>query len=125
MGATAFTIQNAGHAGLNPVTQSSALAGFTHTSPCGAGVGLVLINGAASTVNVDMRVRSDATVDGLAVATPAGAAAPARRVTLPATSGAITIIPLVASVYADPVTGLATFDIAAGTVSGFVTTISQ
>jgi hypothetical protein len=125
MAATAFTVQNAGHAGLNPVTQSSALGGFTHTAPCGAGLGLLLINGAASTVNVDVRVRSDASVDGLPAATPAGAAAPARRVTLPATIGAITIIPLVQSVYGDPVTGLATIDIAAGTVSGAVVSISQ
>ncbi len=125
MAATAFTTQVAGHAGLNPAVQSAALGGFTHTAPCGAGIGLMLVNGAASTVNVDVRVRSDATVDGLPAATPAGAAAPARRITLPATVGAITVIPLPAAVYADPVTGLATIDIAAGTVSGAVVAISQ
>ena len=47
-----------------------------------------------------------------------------RTVTLPATTGAVTIIPLVASVYGDPTTGLCTFDVAAGTVSGFVTYIT-
>jgi hypothetical protein len=117
MSATAFTIQNAGHAGLNPVTQTAALATFTHTAPCGAGVGLMLINGAASTVAITMRVPAATTFDGLVISN--------RTVTLPATIGAITIIPLVASTYADPVTGLATFDVAAGTVSGAVVSISQ
>jgi hypothetical protein len=84
----------------------------------------MLVNGAASTVNVDMLTASSAGVDGLAVATPAGATGPARRVILPATIGAITFIPLVASVYGDPVTGLATFNVAAGTVSGAVIAIS-
>jgi hypothetical protein len=125
LAATAFTLQTAPHAGLNPVPPSAGLAGFTHTAPCGAGIGLMLINGAASTVNVDLHVRSDASIDGLPAATPAGATAPSRRVTLPATSGAITIIPLVAATYADPVTGLCTFDVAAGTVSGAVVAISQ
>ena len=117
MSATAFTIQSAPHAGLNPVTQTAALATFTHTAPCGAGVGLVLINGAASTVLITLHVPAATTFDGLAI--------PSRLVTLPATIGAITIIPLVAATYADPVTGLCTFDVAAGTVSGFVTSISQ
>lgn len=125
MAATAFTLQTAAHAGLNPATQTAGLATFTHTAPCGAGVGLMLVNGAASTVNVDLHVRSDASIDGLPAATPAGATAPSRRVTLPATIGAITVIPLVAATYGDPVTGLCTFDVAAGTVSGAVVSISQ
>ncbi|HVB27376.1 MAG TPA: hypothetical protein VNE21_05640 [Mycobacteriales bacterium] len=117
MAATVFTLQTAGHAGLNPVTQFASLGGFTHTAPCGAGIGLVLINGAASTVLVTLHVPAATTFDGLAI--------PSRLVTLPATIGAVTIIPLVASTYGDPVTGLCTFDVAAGTVSGFVTNISQ
>ena len=44
--------------------------------------------------------------------------------TLPATIGAITIIPLVPLTYGDPVTGLCTFDVAAGTVSAAVIAIS-
>jgi hypothetical protein len=117
MSATAFTTQVAPHAGLNPVTQTAGLATFTHTAPCGAGIGLMLINGAASTVAITMRVPAATTFDGLVI--------PNRTVTLPATVGAITIIPLVASVYADPVTQLAPFDVAAGTVSGAVIAISQ
>jgi hypothetical protein len=122
----ALTSQVAGHAGLNPVTLTAGLGGVTgNTAPCGSGLGLMLINGAAATCNIDVHTASSAGVDGLAVATPAGAAAPSRRVTLPATIGAVTIIPLVASVYADPVTALATFDVAAGTVSGAVVGISS
>jgi hypothetical protein len=117
LAATAFTIQSAPHAGLNPVTLTTALATFTHTAPCGAGVGLMLVNGAASTVAITMRVPAATTFDGLVI--------PNRTITLPATVGATTIIPLVAATYADPVTQLATFDVAAGTVSGAVISISQ
>ena len=113
----ALTSQVAAHAGLNPVTQTSGLGGVTgNTAPCGAGLGLMLINGAASTVLVTMHVPAATTFDGLAI--------PNRTVTLPATVGAITIIPLVALTYGDPVTGLCTFDVAAGTVSGAVIAIS-
>jgi hypothetical protein len=114
----ALTSQVAGHAGLNPVSQTSALGNTTgNTAPCGSGLGLMLINGAASTVLITMHVPAATTFDGLAIAN--------RTVTLPATIGAITIIPLVASVYADPVTGLCTFDVATGTVSGAVVGISS
>jgi hypothetical protein len=117
----ALTVQSAPHAGLNPVTMTTGLGGTTgNTAPCGNGIALMLVNGAASTVNVDVLVPAATTLDGLAVATPAGAAGPARRVTLPATIGAITIIPLVPATYGDPVTGLATFNVAAGTVSAAV-----
>jgi hypothetical protein len=37
----------------------------------------------------------------------------------------VSFIPLVATTYADPVTGLCTFDLAAGTVSGAVVAISS
>lgn len=120
----ALTAQVVPHAGVTP-TLTSSLGGTTgNTAPCGAGLGLMLVNGAASTVNVDVHVASSVTVDGLAVTTPAGAAAPARRFTLPATSGAVSIIPLPPAIYADPTTGLATFDVAAGTVSAAVIGIS-
>jgi len=113
----ALTAQVAPHTGLNPVSQTAALGNTTgNTAPCGSGLGLMLINGAASTVLVTMHVPAATTFDGLAIAN--------RTVTLPATIGAITIIPLVATVYGDPVTGLATFDVATGTVSGAVVAIS-
>ena len=116
MAATAFTVQIAPHAGLNPVTLTAGLATFTHTAPCGSGLGLMLINGTAATCVITLHVPAATTFDGLAI--------PNRTVTLPATSGAVTIIPLVALTYADPVTGLCTFDVAAGTVSGAVIAIS-
>src|SRR6266704_3114904 len=106
----ALTLQTAPHTGLNPVAQTAGLAGVSgHTAPCGAGLGLMLINGAASTVLVTLHVPAATTVDGLAISN--------RTVTLPATVGAVTIIPLPATPLADPVTGLCTFDLAAGTVS--------
>ena len=114
----ALTTQVAGHAGLNPATLTTGLAGVSgHTAPCGAGIGLLLVNGAASTVLVTLHVPAATTVDGLAIAN--------RTVTLPATIGAITIVPLPANPLGDPVTGLCTFDLAAGTVSGAVVAISQ
>src|ERR1700722_18679166 len=100
----ALTSQVAGHAGLNPVTLTTGLGGTTgNTAPCGSGLGLMLINGAASTVLITMHVPAATTFDGLVI--------PNRTVTLPATIGAVTIIPLVALVYGDPVTGLCTFDL--------------
>jgi len=113
MAQTALTVQTAPHAtGLNPVTQFAALGGFTgHTAPCGPSLGLLLINGAAATCVVTLHVPTATTLDGIAIGN--------RIVTLPATSGAITIIPLVAADYGDPsIGGLCTFDVAAGTVSG-------
>ena len=89
-----------------------------------AGLGLLLVNGTAATCNVDILTASNVGVDGMPVATPAGATGPARRFVLPATSGAVAIIPLQQAVYADPVTGLASFNVAAGTVSGAVVSIS-
>jgi hypothetical protein len=114
----ALTAQVAAHAGLNPVTLTAGLANVSgHTAPCGAGLGLMLVNGAASTVLVTLHVPAATTFDGLSISN--------RTVTLPATSGAVTIIPLPATTYADPVTGLCTFDLAAGTVSGAVVFISS
>ena len=113
----ALTTQVAPHAGLNPVTLTTGLGGVSgHTAPCGSGLGLMLVNGAASTCVITLHVPAATTFDGLAI--------PNRTVTLPATSGAVTIIPLVATTYADPVTGLLTFDVAAGTVSGAVVFIT-
>lgn len=113
----ALTLQSATHAGLNPVTMTTGLGGTSgNTTPCGANVGLMLVNGTSSTCVITLHVPSGYTYDGLVV--------PNRTVTLPATSGAVTIIPLVASTYGDPTTGLCTFDVAAGTVSGAVVYIN-
>lgn len=121
----ALTSQVVPHAGVTP-TLTTGLGGTTgNTAPCGNGLALMLVNGAAATCNIDVHIASNVSVDGLAAATPAGAAAPSRRFTLPATSGAVSFIPLVAGVYADPTTGLATFDVAAGTVSAAVVAISS
>jgi len=114
----ALTSQVAPHAGLNPVTLTTGLGGVSgNTAPCGSGLGLMLINGAAATCIITMHVPAATTFDGLVI--------PNRTVTLPATIGAVTIIPLVSLVYGDPVTGLATFDVAAGTISGAVVAISS
>lgn len=118
----ALTAQVVPHAGATP-TLTPSLGGTTgNTAPCGNGLALMLVNLAASAVNVDVHVPG--TVDGLPVATPAAGAGPARRFALPATSGSVSFIPLPPAVYADPTTGLATFDVAAGTVSAAVIAIS-
>ena len=120
----ALTAQVIPHAGA-AVTLTAGLGGVNgHTAPCGAGLGLLLVNGTAATCNVDILTASNVGVDGMPVATPASATGPARRFVLPATSGAVAIIPLQQAVYADPVTGLASFNVAAGTVSGAVVSIS-
>lgn len=108
----ALTTQAAPHAGLNPVGMTPVAGISGNTAPCGNGLALLLVNGAAATCVVTLHVPAATTFDGLAI--------PSRTVTLPATSGAITIIPLVPATYGDPVTGLATFDVAAGTVSAAV-----
>jgi hypothetical protein len=121
----ALTVQVVPHAGVTP-TLTTGLGGTTaNTAPCGSGLALMLVNTAGTTCNIDVRVASNVTVDGLAVTTPSGAAAPARRFQLPAVANSVSFIPLMASVYGDPTTGLATFDVAAGTVSGAVVVISS
>lgn len=109
---SALTVQSAPHAALNPVALTPVAGVSGNTAPCGNGIALLLVNGAAATCAVTMHVPAAYTFDGLAI--------PSRTVTLPATIGAITIIPLVPGTYGDPVTGLATFDVAAGTVSAAV-----
>lgn len=120
----ALTAQVVPHAGATPTPVPGLGGNAGHTAPCGAGLALMLINGTATAVNVDVHVASNVTIDGLPAATPSSAAAPSRRFTLPATSGSVSFIPLPPAVYADPVTGLATFDVATGTVSGAVIAIS-
>jgi hypothetical protein len=111
----ALTSQVIPHAGVTP-TLTSGLGGTTgNTAPCGAGLTLMLVNGAASTCVITVHVPAATTVDGLSISN--------RTFTLPATSGAVSFIPLPATPYADPATSLATFDVAAGTVSGAVVVV--
>jgi hypothetical protein len=123
----ALTVQIVPHAGVTPTLTAGLGGTLANTAPCGSGLALMLVNTAGTACNIDVRTASNAGVDGLPVATPAApaAAAPARRFALPATANAVSFIPLVASVYADPTTGLATFDVAAGTVSAAVIAISS
>lgn len=112
----ALTVQVVPHTGVTP-TLTAALGGTTgNTAPCGSGLGLMFVNGAAATCVITLRVPAATTVDGLAISN--------RTFTLPATSGSVSIIPLPATPFADPVTSLATFDVAAGTVSAAVVSIS-
>ena len=113
----ALTSQVVPHAGVTP-TLTAALGGTSgNTAPCGSGLGLMFVNTAGTTCVITMHVPATTTFDGLVI--------PNRTFTLPATANAVSFIPLVASSYADPVTGLATFDVAAGTVSGAVVGISS
>ena len=112
----ALTTQVVPHAGVTP-TLTSSLGGTTgNTAPCGSGLGLMLVNGTAATCVITLKVPAATTVDGLVIAN--------RTFTLPATSGSVSFIPLPAVPFADPTTGLASFDVAAGTVSGAVVYIS-
>lgn len=112
----ALTTQVVPHAGVTPTLTSSLGGTSGNTAPCGSGLGLMLVNGAASTVVITLHVPAATTVDGLSISN--------RTFTLPATSGSVSFIPLPASPFADPVTGLVTFDVAAGTVSAAVVYIS-
>jgi hypothetical protein len=108
---TALTTQSAAHAGL-AVNMTAGLGGTTgHTAPCGNGVALLLMNTAGTAVSATMHVPAATTFDGLTISN--------RTVALAAVANSLTLIPLPAT-YADPVTGLATFDVGAGTVSGAV-----
>jgi hypothetical protein len=112
----ALTAQSTPHAGL-AVSLTTGLGGTTgNTAPTGAGIGLLCVNVGGGAVNVTVKVPAATTVDGLVINN--------RVVALTASANAINIIPLPASPYADPVTGLVTFDVAAGTVSAAVVVIT-
>jgi hypothetical protein len=109
----AYTSQVAGHAGLTPVTET-APAASGNTAPCGSGLGL-LIRTTSGPNTVTITVPAGITFDGLGIgnATPGSGG---RLVTV--ANNAVAVIPLVATTYADPVTGLATF-----AVSGTLTSV--
>src|SRR6266704_1943999 len=93
----ALTVQVVPHAGVTP-TLTASLGGISNnTAPCGSGLALMLVNGAAATCNIDVLVASNVSVDGLAVTTPGGAAGPAGRFTRPAPSGSVSFSPPVPS----------------------------
>jgi hypothetical protein len=111
MAATAFVAQAVPHAGLQVVytipTQTTG-----HTAPTGGDMALLVVNGSGAPINVDLHIPASNTVDGLVVATPAGAAAPSRRVVV--TNAQTEVIPLPDTVYADSaIGGLCTFDVSA------------
>ncbi len=110
MAATAFTVQTATHAGLE-IAYITPTQTTGHTAPTGEGFALLVKNASASPINVD--IHTTGKTDGLDVATPSGAAAPSRRVAV--TNAKDELIPLPAFPYADPATGLATFDVSAFT----------
>lgn len=107
---TAYTLQNPPHAGAT--LTEAAPATTANTAPCGQGVGLLVKNGSGSSITVTIAVPAAITLDGLGIgnATPGSGG---RVVTVAANSDAL--IPLVASTYMDPSTGLATFAVSAVT----------
>ena len=114
--AAALTAQVFPHAGASvtyTTTGAGGLAATANTTPCGNGLGLLVKNGSGGSLDVFVRTSSAATVDGLAVATPAGGTAASRKWTIGI--GLDGIIPLPAGIYADPVTGLATLDLSTAT----------
>lgn len=104
----AYSVQVAPHTGL-AVDKSVAPATTGNTAPTGTGTALLVNNGSGGSINVDVHVPG--TVDGLAVATPSGGAAPSRRVAV--ANGAEALIPLPA-LYGNA-SGLATFDLSSAT----------
>jgi hypothetical protein len=110
--AAALTTQVFPHAGASITYTTSGAGGLAttaNTTPCGNGLGLLVKNGSGGSLDVFVRTSSAATVDGLAPAIPSGGTAASRKWTIGI--GADGIIPLVASIYADPTTALATFDL--------------
>lgn len=102
MAATALTVQQAPHAGLD-VTYSTPTQTTSHTAPTGSGIGLLVKN---SSGGVTITLYTPSTFDGLTISDR----------TVAVTSGHDELVPLPAEVYADPTTGLATFDLS--TTSG-------
>lgn len=112
MAATALSVQVVPPTGLQ-VAYSTPTQSTGHTAPTGADVVLKVNNASGGSINCDVLIPASRTVfDGLSVATPAGAAGPARRVACAA--GALTEIPLKSETYADPANNqLASFNLSA------------
>jgi hypothetical protein len=110
---TAYNVQNPAHAGLTLTTAAPVATG--NTTPCGNGVGLLVINPTGGTsVTVSAHVPAAITYDGLNIG---GSGSNGSR-TLTVASPGYGILPLVAATLMDPATGLATFD-----VSGTLTNV--
>jgi hypothetical protein len=87
-----------------------------NTAPCGPGVGLLVKNGSASPITVNLTVPTAITADGLPVTTP---------FPVVVANGADAIIPLVADRYGDPaIGGLCTFGFSAVPTTVSVAAIS-
>jgi hypothetical protein len=108
--AAALTTQVFPHAGasITYATAGGTLTQTGNTTPCGSGLGLLVKNSGAS-INVQITVPAAITLDGLGIAS-ATPGSGFRSVTVPTGDA---IIPLVASTYMDPATGLATFGFSA------------
>lgn len=110
---TAYTVQNPPHAGAALTTAAPVATG--NTTPCGNGVGLLVINPSGGTsITVSAHVPAAITHDGLPIA---GSGSNGSR-TLTVPSPGYGLLPLVAATLMDPATGLATFD-----VSGTLTNV--
>lgn len=110
-----YTAQVAPHAGATVTETQPAASG--NTAPCGAGLGL-LIRTTSGPNTVTIAIPTAFTFDGLPIAgSPANGT---RSVTV--ASNAVAIIPLVATTYADPTTGLATFGVS-GTLTGVLCSV--
>ena len=101
MAATALAIQAVPHAGLLPVAYSTPTQTTANVNTDCEGVN----------PHNETSIAVNPTNPLNIVATPAGAAAPGRRC---AAANGDNWIPVPADVYADPVTGLCTFDLGAG-----------
>ncbi len=99
MAATALTVNVAATTGLDLdgvlVTPTQTTG---HTTPCGAGIFLVVKNTSGGTT---VTLYTPGTVDALAIADR----------TISVTAAHTELIPLPSALYTDPATGLATFDI--------------
>jgi len=119
MGA-ALSPQSFAHAGAaityTTTASGTPLASTANTAPCGQGLALLVKNGSASPITLQMTVPTAVTVDGMAVTTP---------FTLAIANGADAILPLPTARYSDPTnSGLATFGFSATPTSVSVACIS-
>jgi hypothetical protein len=109
----AYTVQTPPHAGATLTTTAPAASG--NTTPCGNGVGLLLINPSGGTsITASVAIPAVITHDGLPIA---GSGSNGSRSITVASPG-YGILPLPAATLMDPATGLATF-----AVSGTLTNV--
>src|ERR1043165_8408293 len=112
----AYTLQSFPHAGATVTYTQPATGATGNTAPTGQDVALLVKNGSGSSITVTITVPAAITFDGLVF--------PNRTQTVAA--GADGIIPLVTSVYMDPVTSLCQWGVSANTTvtAAVITTTS-